>query len=206
MLTRGRSVLTMGLVLLAALALAGMGCKKDGGEGGAGGGGGGGAAPAKPSLEIETQTFAYGGFSIEIAVPKGWQAQDFGSNAKLFWGPGSGMYKSQLRFGTTCQGDCRNVAANIAGQAAKQVEMHGSSFDDIQVTEDAAVEGGGHAFLLSMKRRGAPAYHYELYRFQEGWEEAVLCSALLLNDEAALLDDFKKICREMKVAPAPSDG
>lgn len=178
-----------------------LGCGSKGGDQAKTAGAAAAPTSAGSGTTLAKRTFTLGGLKAEIAVPEGWKEQEVGSGV-ILKAPGSGLYTSMVWISATCQGDCSTVAENIAKHAAEQKKMHEGWFQDISIAVDEPLKAGGHHYQLKMAHNGNPATHYVHYRFQSGWDEAVMCSAQLLDAEAGQVDQFKQACMDMVVTVA----
>ncbi len=195
-------------VSIGLLLLAGAGCgKKDDAGGGdkagssskAGGKAAGGkAAGAKASDTFASRTLDMKEFSVTFDAPTGWKEREFGGGL-LFTKPG-GVFASTLMVGQTCEGGCSKIPANIKGMTAVQVKMHASYYPTATIVKEGPVSAGGGEFELALAgKNGRKATQYKLVRFQDGWDRAVSCNAMLLKDDAKQIARFKALCNGMKI-------
>lgn len=151
------------------------------------------------SLELESRTVKMSGFEVTIDAPAGWKEQEFGGGL-LLTKPG-GVMGSTMTIAPTCEGDCSTIADNLTGMAAEQVKMHAGYYPTAKVVEDGPVDAGGHAFELELAQKdGRTAVQYKLVRYEEGWPKGINCTAMLLGDDASMLETLKKACNGMKIA------
>lgn len=204
---------TLFFVTLVAGAVA-VGCGKDdkggkteGGGAKAGAAAGGakvsakGGGEAKGSFETTTKEIDSDIGKVMFEVPKGWQEQKMGEQSFIYHAPGGGLHNSNFWVATTCQGGCSDIAKNLEGRAKSQIESFGSTYTDYNIVDDKALPEGGRVIHIEMKLKGKPAHQYERYLYKEGWDEAAMCSATLINEQVELLDKVVAMCDGMKVEP-----
>ena len=163
-----------------------------------GGAGGGGVELASQTLELSD------GFKVTLDLPKGWEEQDFGGG-KLLTKPDKAMFRSTLTIGTSCEGNCASIPENLKGMTAAQVEMHKGYYPTAKIVKEGEVADGGYEFHLDLaKADGTKAAQYKVVRYQEGWPSGVNCTAMMLKDDAAMIDKFKAACSAMKIVAPPA--
>lgn len=138
---------------------------------------------------------------VTVEVPKGWQEQKMGEKSFIYHAPGGGFHNSNFWVATTCQGSCSDIGKNLEERAKSQIESFGTTYTDYKVVKDEALPDGGRVIHIEMKLKDKPAHQYERYLYKEGWEEAAMCSATLINEQVDLLDTVVAMCDEMKVEP-----
>lgn len=195
------------VTLVSAALVFGCGKEDKGGGGGAKSGGAEtkGSGEAKGGLEKATKEFEADIGKVTVEVPKGWQEQAIGTNSFIFHAPGGGFHNSNFWVAATCQGGCSDIGKNLEARAKAQTESFGSTYTDYETAKDEPLAEGGRVIHIKMKLEGKPAHHYERYLYKEGWPEAAMCSATLINDQAKLLDEMVAMCEGMKVEPKPAE-
>lgn len=161
---------------------------------------GAGAAEAAAKVKLAARSLDLpDGFKVDMQTPDGWTEQKLGGGVMLSK-PGKGMFQSSLTVNSSCEGNCASIPENLQNMASQQIEMHKGYYPTAKVALEGEVSGGGREFQLDLaKADGRKAVQYKIVRFEDGWASGVQCTAMLLEDDVALVDELKAACNSMKI-------
>ena len=160
-------------------------------------------APVGGPPSTQAKPVALPSGTVTVAVPVGWTDAAFGAGRMFNDG---GMIPSFINITEDCLGSCDKIAANLAGAVDAQIAMHKGAGYTAEVLTPGTLGPDGMAYELKVSKDTQVFFQVFRYLWKPGQEKAIACSSQAMSE--ALRDVTKQACLGMTFAPtvAPAAG